>query len=408
MLDDSLTGRQFVCRDASPVVWVAGSSSGRVWSEVSPNLSFLSVERSELSLESRKIVHIDMDAFFASVEQRDFPHLRGKPVVVGGDSRNRGVVAAASYEARKFGVRSAMSMAEASRLCPHLHRQPHRMGVYSEVSREVRAIFRGYTDQIEPLSIDEAFLDLTQTSAERGVTATKLALAIKAEILRKIGLTASAGVAPNKFLAKIASDLQKPDGLTVVQPHEVERFLAYLPVKRVWGIGPATAKRLHRLGIDTIGELRCLSLEELTAEFGKLGLHYFRLSRGLDDRPVEPRGQAKSLSTESTYSNDIKDPLELKRHIEAQAEEVADRLRESGLLGTTVVLKLRYSDFETLTRSRTSTEPVRRAGEIAEVALELLEKTEYRERAVRLLGVGVSGLHEVEGPRQLTLDFEEE
>lgn len=370
----------------------------------------MGLERSADSPENRggrKIVHVDMDAFFASVEQRDFPHLKGKPVVVGGDSRNRGVVAAASYEARKYGIHSAMSMAEAARLCPYLHRQPHRMSVYSEVSRQVRSIFLNYTDHIEPLSIDEAFLDLTESSARRGTTATKLAAAIRADICATTGLTASAGVAPNKFLAKIASDLQKPNGLTVIQPHEVERFLAYLPVKRVWGIGPATAKRLHRLGIDTIGELRCLCLEELTAEFGKLGLHYFRLARGLDDRPVEPRGQAKSLSTESTYPNDIRDPLELKRLIEEQAEEVADRLGASGLLGTTVVLKLRYSDFETLTRSRTPPDPLESAGRIAEAALELLEKTEYRERAVRLLGVGVSGLHKVEGPRQLTLDFDE-
>lgn len=355
----------------------------------------------------RKIVHVDMDAFFASVEQRDFPHLKGKPVVVGGASRHRGVVAAASYEARKFGIRSAMSMVEALRLCPNLHRQPHRMEVYSAVSRQVRTIFSRFTEQVEPLSIDEAFLDLTDTSLTRGVTATRLALEIKEEIRRQTGLTASAGVAPNKFLAKIASDFQKPNGLTVVQPHDVDRFLGALPVKRVWGIGPSTASRLHRIGIDTIAELRCLTLMELSEEFGKSGLHYYLLSRGIDDRPVEPRGRAKSLSTETTYSHDISDPFELKKQIEGQAREVAARLNESGLVGSTVVLKLRYSDFETVTRSRTLQNLVSEHGEIAGSALELLEKTEYRERAVRLLGVGVSGLHEIEGPHQLTLDFED-
>lgn len=347
-----------------------------------------------------------MDAFFASVEQRDFPHLKGKPVVVGGASRNRGVVAAASYEARRFGVHSAMSMAEANRLCPHLHRQSHRFGVYVEVSRQVRAIFESFTPKVEPISIDEAFLDLTEASIERRQTATRLAAEIKRAIWDETRLTASAGVAPNKFLAKIASDMQKPNGLTVVQPHQIDEFLAYLPVKKVWGIGPATAMRLHRLGIDTIGELRCLTLEELTAEFGKSGLHYYRLSRGLDDRPVEARGQAKSVSTENTFGQDIRDPLELKRHIEWQAREVAARVNESGLLGVTVVLKLRYSDFETVTRSRTFIDPITQVEDLARAALELLEKTDYRERAVRLLGVGISGLFEESGPRQLTLPLE--
>lgn len=353
----------------------------------------------------RKIVHVDMDAFFASVEQRDFPHLRGQPVVVGGNSRNRGVVAAASYEARRFGIHSAMSMAEAVRRCPQLKRQPHRMQVYSEISQQIREIFQRYTDLVEPLSVDEAFLDLTETSSVRGVTATKLASQLKQEILKETGLTASAGVAPNKFLAKIASDLQKPNGLTVVQPHQVDQFLGELPVKKVWGIGPATAKRLHRLGIDTIGELRMLTLQELTAEFGKSGLHYYKLSRGQDDRPVEARGRAKSLSTENTFSQDIRDPLELKEWIENQAQDVSRRLLRSGLLGSTVVLKLRYSDFETVTRSQTLAGPFREESLIAETALALLEKTEYANRAVRLLGVGVSGLLEEDRPVQLTFGF---
>ena len=279
------------------------------------------------------------------------------------------------------------------------------MAVYVEVSKQLREIFHRFTHLVKPLSVDEAFLDMTQRSEESGITATKLALQLKRTIAEETELTASAGVAPNKFLAKIASDLQKPNGLTVVQPHQVEEFLGRLPVKKVWGIGPATTKRLHRLGIDTIGELRMLSLEELVEEFGKSGLHYYRLSRGIDERPVEPRGQAKSLSTESTFSQDIRDPLELKKWIERQSEEVSRRLERARLLGTTVVLKLRYSSFETVTRSHTASEPLRDSESIAQTALALLEKTAYREHAVRLLGVGVSGLLEQDSPVQLTFEF---
>jgi len=354
-------------------------------------------------MSGRKIVHVDMDAFFASVEQRDFPELRGKPLVVGGNRQHRGVVAAASYEARRFGIHSAMSMGEALRRCPNLERRPHRMNVYREVSRQVRDIFSRYTDLVEPLSIDEAFLDFTEVSVERRMTATRLAHQLRKEIREETGLTASAGVAPNKFLAKIASDLNKPNGLTVIQPHEVDSFLSSLPVKKVWGIGPATAKRLRRMGIATIGELRGLDLEELTAEFGKSGLHYYRLSRGIDERPVEERGQAKSLSTETTFSQDIRDPLELRRHIEQQSLELAGRLERAGLLGATVTLKLRYSDFETVTRSRTASGACREKAQIEASALELLEKTDYRERAVRLLGLGMSALVEEDGPVQLLL-----
>jgi DNA polymerase IV len=349
-----------------------------------------------------------MDAFFASVEQRDFPHLRGKPLVVGGNRQNRGVVAAASYEARRFGVHSAMSMGEALRLCPHLHRQPHRMDVYQDVSARIREIFLRYTSKVEPLSIDEAFLDLSDTSVGRGMTATKLAFQLKQEIWEETKLTASAGVAPNKFLAKIASDLNKPNGLTVVQPHQVLEFLGPLSIKKVWGIGPATAKRFHRMGIDTIGELRGLDLEELVAEFGRSGFHYFRLARGIDERSVESRGPAKSLSTESTFSQDVRDPLELRRHIERQSAELARRLDRAGLLAATVILKIRYSDFETVTRSRTATPAHRQRDLIETAALDLLERTEYRSRAIRLLGVGCSGLLEDDGPVQLSLFSQEE
>lgn len=344
-----------------------------------------------------------MDAFYASVEQRDFPHLKGLPVVVGGNKDRRGVVAAASYEARKFGIHSAMSMGEAFRRCPQVQRQPVRMEVYVGVSRQIRAIFRRYTEKIEPLSIDEAFLDLTLTSAERDLTATRLAFELKADILKETGLTASAGVAPNKFLAKVASDMQKPNGLTVVQPHQIQEFLDPLPVRKVWGIGPATAERLSRLEIHTVAQLRELSLERALELFGKTGWLYHRLSRGLDERPVASREMAKSMSTERTFAQDVRSVEVLHEHLGKQAEEVAQSCEKSRLTGTTVVLKLRYDDFSTITRSQTLPNATRKLEELTRVGLELLEKTEYRHRPVRLLGIGLSGLLSDNRPVQLSL-----
>ncbi len=355
----------------------------------------------------RKIVHLDMDAFYASIEQRDFPHLKGLPVVVGGSQDRRGVVAAASYEARRYGIRSAMSMGEAFRRCPPLHRQPVRMEVYVETSRQVREIFERYTALVEPLSIDEAFLDLTETSARLGITATRLAADLKAEIFHSTGLTASAGVAPNKFLAKVASDMRKPNGLTVVLPDQVREFLDPLPVGRIWGIGPATVDRLAKLEIHTIAQLRALSLEEALKLFGKTGLLYYRLARGQDDRPVERRGQAKSLSTERTFAQNIREAEVLHEHLLKQVEEVAESCRRARLSGSTVVLKLRYDDFSTITRSFTLPHPTRATGEILAVGMELLSKTDYHQRPVRLLGVGLSGLLHDDRPLQLTL-FDDE
>ncbi len=356
---------------------------------------------------ARKIVHVDMDAFFASVEQRDFPQLKGLPVVVGGSKDRRGVVAAASYEARRFGIHSAMSMGEAFRRCPQVQRQPVRMSVYSELSRQIREIFLRYTDTIQPLSIDEAFLDLTETSRVRETTATRLAYELKAEILRETNLTASAGVAPNKFLAKVASDMQKPNGLTVVQPHQIQEFLDPLPVKRIWGVGPATTERLARLEIHTIAQLRELSLERALELFGKAGLHYYQLSRGIDDRPVASREQAKSMSTERTFSLDVSHPETLHDHLRRQAEEVASSCERGRLSGSTVVLKLRYNDFSTITRSHTLNHQTRSLDEVVRVGMELLEKTDYRTRPVRLLGIGLAGLLSDDRPIQLTL-FDDE
>ena len=347
-----------------------------------------------------------MDAFYASIEQRDFPHLKGQPVVVGGSQDRRGVVAAASYEARRHGIRSAMSMGEAFRRCPTLHRQPVRMEVYVAVSRQVREIFDRYTALVEPLSIDEAFLDLTETSERLGITATRLAADLKDEILQSTGLTASAGVAPNKFLAKVASDVRKPNGLTVVLPEQIREFLDPLPVGRIWGIGPATVEKLAKLDIHTIAQLRQLDLEDALKHFGRTGLLYYRLARGQDDRPVERRGQAKSLSTERTFAQNIRDPETLFEHLDKQAVEVSTSCEKARLSGTTVVLKLRYDDFSTITRSHTLLHPTRLAEEIAAVGRELLEKTEFKTRPVRLLGIGVSGLLHDDRPLQLTL-FEE-
>lgn len=351
-----------------------------------------------------------MDAFFASVEQRDFPQLKGKPVVVGGGRDRRGVVAAASYEARRYGIHSAMSMGEAFRLCPQLVRQPVRMERYREVSLRVKELFHQFAERVQPLSIDEAFLDVTLTSQERKTTATKLAFGLKQEIFSETGLTASAGVAPNKFLAKIASDMDKPDGLTVVQPHQIQSFLDPLPVKKIWGIGPATAEKLARMGIHTIAQLRQVPLENGLDRFGKSGLQYYRLSRGLDDRPVSDSREAKSISTERTFGQDISDPLVLREQLSGQAEDIARRCERSRLSAASVVLKVRYPGFDTVTRSHTFSRPTRDSQRLTQTALELLERTEYRERGIRLVGLGLSGLLSDDRPVQLLLfdDLSEE
>ena len=351
----------------------------------------------------QKILHVDMDAFFASVEQYDFPSIRGKPVVVGGHSDRRGVVAAASYEARNFGIRSAMSMGEALRLCPNVVRQPVRMARYKEVSMQVREIFHQFADVVEPLSVDEAFLDVSQSCVRRQTTATKLAYQLKQTILEQTGLTASAGVAPNKFLAKIASDMNKPNGLTVVQPHEVQDFLDPLPVRKIWGIGPRTAERLHREGIDKVWQLRLLELEDALKRFGRSGLNFYRLSRGIDPSPVSPRGKSKSISTENTFSQDTSDPLLLTEELFRQVEELVGRLSSSRLVCSTLILKLRHADFSTVTRSQTFAEPNRELDTLRSGALSLLERTEYKDKPSRLLGLGVTGLLGDDRPLQLRL-----
>jgi DNA polymerase-4 len=349
-----------------------------------------------------------MDAFFASVEQRDHPELKGRPLIVAGPAESRGVVAAASYEARPFGIRSAMATAAAERLCPHLVRVTPRIERYREVSAQLHEIFLSYTELVEPISLDECFLDLTAHCASRHRSLTETAREIKLRIREGTGLTASAGGAPNKFLAKIASDLEKPDGLVIVPPNRVRAFLEPLPVERIWGVGPVTAGRLHELGIRTIADLARKSPAGLGLTFGRWGAELGRLAQGLDDRPVVPHHEPKSLSAENTFARDVVDPQTLLQEIADQATEVAARLKGHAVMGRTVTLKLRYADFTTITRSRTSSRPLEEVAEIRALAEGLLARTEFPERPVRLVGLGVSGLVDRHRPVQLELFDHEE
>jgi DNA polymerase-4 len=349
-----------------------------------------------------------MDAFFASVEQRDHPEWSGRPLIVAGAPQARGVVAAASYEARAFGIRSAMASAAAERLCPQLIRVPPRHERYREISREIQDLFRDYTDLLEPIALDECFLDLSEYCLQKRLPLARVAREIKTRIRQQTGLTASAGGASNKLLAKIASDLKKPDGLVVVAPSQVKAFLAPLPVERIWGIGPVMAGRLHSLGIRTIGELAARSPAWLELTFGRQGLEMGLLARGLDERPVVPWREPRSLSAENTFARDVRVPQIVLEEIAAQAEEVARRLKGHEVVGRTVTLKLRYADFTTITRSRTSRRPIETAGQIKALATRLLSRTEFPQRPVRLVGVGVSGLMDRLRPVQLELFDHEE
>ncbi len=340
---------------------------------------------------ARRILHVDMDAFYTSVEQRDDPALRGRPVAVGGSPESRGVVAAASYEARAFGVRSAMPMSRAVRLCPELAIVPPDFTRYRAVSQQVMAILRSATPLVEPLSLDEAYLDVTQNLWGEPL-ATSVARRLKAQIREQTGLTSSAGVAPNKFLAKIASGWKKPDGLTIIPPQKVERFLRLLPVEALWGVGPVTAKKLRALGIERLVDVRAADEARLQRAVGSLAGWLRRLSYGEDPRPVQPDRPWKSRSCETTYPEDLTDPGEIRREVERLARRTAAALERRNLLALTVTLKVRYADFTTVTRSHTADAPTRRPAEIAARALALLERTDALRRAVRLLGVGAQGL----------------
>jgi DNA polymerase-4 len=342
----------------------------------------------------RRVIHVDMDAFYASVEQRDQPDLRGKPVAVGGRPESRGVVAAASYEARAFGVRSAMPTSRAVRLCPQLVVVPPRFQQYRAVSQQVFEIFRSVTPLVEPLSLDEAYLDVTENAWGEPLGMT-VATKVKARIRETTGLSASAGVAPNKFLAKIASAWRKPDGLTVIAPERVESFLQRLPVDALWGVGPVTAARLRERGITRLVDVRAADPSVLREAVGSLADWLLRLSRGDDDREVTPNRASKSSSSECTYSHDLVDLDRMREEVALMARENAEWLVKKGLVARTVTLKVRYSDFTTLTRSDTRA-PTNDPDEIQERAVRLLGKTDAGKRAVRLLGAGVHNLGERE------------
>jgi DNA polymerase IV len=355
----------------------------------------------------RSILHVDMDAFFAAVEQMDHPPLRGKPVLVGHDGP-RGVVATASYEARPFGCHSAQPMVVAKRLCPQAIIVPGRHDRYREISQTMFALLDAFSPVVEPLSIDEAFLDLTGTERLLG-PAPSVAARLKERIRQEIGLTASVGVAPNKFLAKLASDLHKPDGLTVIRPEDLDTVLPPLPVTRIWGIGPVMAARLQLLGIHTIGHLRRFPLDVLKGQVGDEAEHYHRLAHGLDDRPVAVDEDAKSIGQEQTFEVDIDQPEAVQRVLANQVEQVAWRLRKHGLTTRCVTLKIRFGDFQTITRSTTLAEPTDSTSELEGEAKAIFDRW-AREffQPVRLIGMTASHFSKGEGQLNLFADPQRE
>lgn len=338
----------------------------------------------------RKIIHVDMDAFYASVEQRDNPELRGKPVAVGG-ARERGVVAAASYEARKFGVRSAMPSVTALRKCPELVFLRPRFDVYREISMQIRAIFADYTPLIEPLALDEAYLDVTENLKGLG-SATQIAEDIRARIRRATGLTASAGVSYNKFLAKIASDHRKPDGLFVITPRMGPAFVETLEVGRFHGVGPATREKMNRLGLATGADLKAQPLDFLQRHFGKAGAYYYWIARGVDERPVRADRIRKSIGAENTFMHDLFTLPQAQAALAPVVEKVWAACEKNGMRGRTATLKVKYADFRTITRSRTIDAPIGSREELAQIALELMSPVFPTPGGVRLLGVSLSSL----------------
>jgi DNA polymerase IV len=352
----------------------------------------------------RKIIHVDMDAFYAAVEQRDDPALRGRPVAVGGGGP-RGVVMAASDEARVFGVRSAMPGFQARRLCPELVFVRTRFDAYQAASRQIREIFLSYTDLVEPLSLDEAYLDVT--APRRGPpSATVIARAIKREIFAATGLTASAGVSFNKFLAKVASDLDKPDGLTVIRPEDAAAFIATLPIERFFGVGPVTARKMKEAGIHDGAELRARSEAELVNRFGKVGRHYFRIASGEDERTVSPDRPYRSIGAEETFATDLEAADAMLEALRPIAERVAERMAQADLFGRTVTLKIKHHDFTLNTRQHTLADPVHSAEELMQLARWLLHTPAPPARPVRLLGLTASNFARAspaDAPVQLTL-----
>ena len=347
-----------------------------------------------------------MDAFYASIEQRDNPKLKGKPVVVGGEPQSRGVVASASYEARKFGIRSAMSCAAAYRICPQTIFVPPDFTKYVEASRRLRQIFEMVTPVIEPLALDEAYLDVTQNLLGEPIAKTIAAL-LKKRIQEELNLTASAGVGPNKFIAKLASEFKKPDGLVVIPPEKVFKFIENLPVEKLWGVGPATAKKLHTIGIRTTADIRKQGLPQLEKAIGSYASFLHALANGEDDREVDTSSEPKSRGSETTLVRDTTNSNELLEHITTQSEEVAQDLQKHQYMGRTITLKIKYKDFTSITRSRTLHFPTHDADTISKTAADLLFKdTEVGSRPVRLIGVSVSNFITETEPLQLWFDFE--
>jgi DNA polymerase-4 len=356
---------------------------------------------------TRSILHVDMDAFFASIEQLDNPSLRGKPVLVGYDGP-RGVVAAASYEARKFDCHSAQPMSIAKRRCPHAIIVPVHFNRYRELSNRIFAIFDEFSPLVEPLSVDEAFLDLSGTHKLLGA-AEDVARRLKQRIKSDVELTASIGVAPNKFLAKLASDLNKPDGLAIVHPQDVDPLLLSLPVNKLWGVGPVTAERLRNFGIHQVGDLRKHSAEALERWLGRDANHFLQLAHGIDDRPVVPDREAKSIGQEQTFGIDVADPAEVRRVLFEQVEQVGRRLRKHGLCARSLSLKIRYGEFETITRSTTLDHPTDVTGDLWAGAGALFDKwCAAGFRPVRLIGASASNLSRGPGQRPLFADPQDE
>lgn len=345
--------------------------------------------------KQRKIIHVDMDAFYASVEQRDNPEYRGKPIVVGGSPEGRGgVVATASYEARKFGIRSAMPSKKALQLCPDVIFIRPRFDVYKETSQKIREIFGRYTDLIEPLSLDEAYLDVSSDKQNIG-SAIEIAKLIKKAIKDELNLTASAGISVNKFVAKIASDMQKPDGLTFIGPSKVETFIEKLPVEKFFGVGKVTAEKMKHMNLFTGADLKKLTAAEMARHFGKAGMFYYKIVRGIDDREVEPHRETKSIGAEDTFPYDLTRLDEMDVELDRIARIVHDRLLKHGLKGRTVTLKVKYSDFKQITRNQSFSKPVDDLGTILNTARQLLIATDIENKKIRLLGISLSNFGEI-------------
>jgi DNA polymerase IV len=370
------------------------------------------IESAGNKLLFRKIIHVDMDAFYASVEQRDNPELHGKPIAVGGSPEGRGgVVATCSYEARKFGVRSAMPSRKALQLCPQIIFVKPRFDVYKDVSRRVREIFRRYTDIIEPLSLDEAYLDVTEDKQGIG-SAIDIAKLIKKAIKDELQLTASAGISINKFVAKIASDMQKPDGLTFIGPSRVEKFVEELAIEKFYGVGKVTADKMKSMNIHTGADLKKMSEKTLVQHFGKAGKFYYKIVRGIDDRPVDTNEETKSIGAEDTFPEDLVTIEEMNKQLEKIAPVVHRRLIQHHLKGRTVTVKIKYHDFKIITRSRSFQLPTDDFSLILSTAKELLVSTDPEDVRIRLLGISVSNfgakvISKKSMPGQLGL-FEEE